>query len=73
MKISVTITPNAREASVAKNSSGGYSVKVISPSREGRANKELIDLLSQHLDVSKSNIEIIRGLKSRNKIVNIND
>ena len=41
------------------------------PPEKGKANKQLIGLLSDHFRVPKSKISIISGLKSRNKIVEI--
>ncbi|PIP50724.1 hypothetical protein COX11_02610, partial [Candidatus Berkelbacteria bacterium CG23_combo_of_CG06-09_8_20_14_all_41_73] len=39
--------------------------------KEGAANKALIALLSKHFDVAKSQVKIISGLTSRNKVVEI--
>ena len=36
---------------------------------DGEANKALIKLLAKYFDVSKSQIEIVRGEKSRNKLI----
>jgi uncharacterized protein (TIGR00251 family) len=41
--------------------------------KEGRANKELIELIAKHLGVPKSRIEIIRGTGSRLKTIRVND
>lgn len=38
---------------------------------QGKANKELIKLLSEKLGVSKSKIEIIKGEKNKEKIIEI--
>jgi len=38
---------------------------------DGRANKELIKLLSEKLGVSKSKVRIIRGEKSKEKVIEI--
>ncbi len=40
---------------------------------DGKANKELIKLLAEKLGVSKSRIEIIKGEKNKEKIIEIND
>ena len=44
---------------------------MTAPALEGRANEALIDVLSEHFGVKRSTIEIVKGLKSRYKIVNI--
>ena len=38
---------------------------------DGKANKELIKLLAEKLGISKSRIEIIKGEKSKEKVVEV--
>ena len=38
---------------------------------DGKANKELVKLLAKELGISKSRIEIIKGEKSKEKIVEV--
>ena len=76
MKINIHLIPNAKKSEVLSEEQdlfGGKTlkVKVAAPPIEGKANKELINLLSKHFDVPKSHIKIIAGEKSRNKIVEI--
>ncbi|MCK4591907.1 DUF167 domain-containing protein [Candidatus Parcubacteria bacterium] len=40
---------------------------------DGKANTELIKLLSKELDISKNKISIIKGEKNKEKIIEIND
>ncbi len=40
---------------------------------DGKANKELIKLLSEELNISKSKINIIKGEKSKEKIIEVDD
>ncbi len=40
---------------------------------DGKANKELIRLLSDVLNVSRSRISIIKGEKNKDKIINVDD
>ncbi|MDH5401032.1 MAG: DUF167 domain-containing protein [Candidatus Heimdallarchaeota archaeon] len=52
------------------------SVRVNKPSNQGKANIELIKILSNFFQISKSNICIVKGTKSRNKkisLVGLND
>ena len=48
-------------------------VYLIAVPVDGKANKELIKLLSKELGVSKSRISILKGEKSKEKIIRIND
>ena len=72
MLIDLRVIPNAKKNSLKKD---GHTLRIYltSPAREGRANKDLIDFLARHLKVRKNQIEIIKGLKSRNKTVNITE
>lgn len=46
-------------------------VGIISEPQKGKANKELIEKISKHFDVPKSNVRIISGEKSRKKLVEV--
>ena len=46
-------------------------VGITSEPQKGKANKELIEKISKHFDVPKSNVRIISGEKSRKKLVEI--
>ena len=50
---------------------GSYKVYVSSAPERGKANKELFTALARHLGVKKSEINIVRGEKSRNKLIRI--
>ena len=73
MRIFVTMKPSSRTSGVEKISDNEYLVRVISPARRGKANKELIDLLSNFLKIPKGNIEIASGFRSRKKKIYINE
>ncbi|MCX7984275.1 MAG: DUF167 domain-containing protein [Bacteroidetes bacterium] len=71
MKIAVHVKPNARFNSVDKISENEYIVKVIAQPRGGRANRELIKILSDFLGIPQSTISIRSGQTSKRKIVEI--
>ena len=71
MQIKVRVTPSAREVRVTKISEDSYEVKVDERADGGRANKRLLEILSKHFKVPKSKVFIMRGIKSRDKIVEI--
>jgi uncharacterized protein (TIGR00251 family) len=47
------------------------SIGILSEPEKGKANKELIEKISEHFDVPKSNIRIVSGEKSRKKLVEV--
>ena len=64
--------PQARKIKV-QSLPEGLKVYLNSPAAQGRANKELIEVLGQYYKVKKRNIVIIRGQKQKNKVVQISE
>ena len=54
-----------------KNPDGSIKVYLKSPPVEGRANEALREAMAEEFNVNKSRVRIIRGLRSRNKMVEI--
>ncbi len=71
MRINVKVTPNAKVPELVKIDDKNYHAKVNARASEGKANIRLVEMLSDHFDVPKSHIQIVRGLKSREKTVDI--
>lgn len=72
MRINIHVTPNAsRNEIVGKTENGGYKIKIQSPPVEGAANKNLIKFIAKTVGLSRSKVFIVKGLKSRNKIIEI--
>lgn len=82
MRIICHITPHAKANKVEKQAIlalGGvdandgelYKVYVTVAPEQGKANKKMIELLAEYFKVSKSQVRIIKGEISRNKIVEI--
>jgi uncharacterized protein len=69
--IRVYVTPNARQAAVTQTGEASFEVKVDEKATGGRANKRLVEVLSEHLGVPKSSIRIVKGAKSRDKVVEV--
>ena len=71
MRISVRVTPNAREASVLKVGEASFEVRVDERAIGGLANKRLLELLSRHFKVPKSRVWIVSGARSRDKVIEV--
>ncbi len=72
MLIRVRVTPNAKEVRITKTSEASFEVRVDEKAVGGRANKRLLEILSKHFVVPKSRIFITKGMRSRDKIVQVN-
>ena len=70
-KISLRVYPNASRNEVMGFTDGVLRGKVSAPPTKGKANKELIALLSRLLGVGKDSVNIIKGHTTRNKVVAI--
>ena len=68
MQIEIKVIPNAKRTELVKSETG-YKARLTAPPVDGKANEALIELLSKEFGVPKRDIEITRGLTSRNKTV----
>ena len=68
-QLSLKVTPNAGRNEITGFTDGVLHVKINAPPVKGKANRELIDFLSEVLGVRKSAITIVKGQTSRNKII----
>ncbi len=48
-----------------------FKVYIHSAPEKGKANKELIEAISDYFGVTKGEVEIVSGLRSKKKMVNI--
>lgn len=73
MQIQARLKPNSRHRQeVVKGGDGTFTIYVKSPAIEGRANKEVIELLARYFKTPKSQVRLIKGIKSKLKIFEIN-
>ena len=70
MLIKIKVIPNSKNVKIRKEKEI-LIVNVNTIAKEGKANKRLIDILSKYYSKPKSSIKIIKGLKSKNKIIEI--
>jgi len=69
ISISVKVIPNSSVCEIAGIIEGSLKIKLDCPPVEGKANEKCIKFLSDILKIPKSNIKILRGETSRNKII----
>jgi uncharacterized protein (TIGR00251 family) len=71
IRISIQVHPGAKKNEILRFQGGVWHIKIAAPPVEGKANKELIEFLSDMLGVSKSHITIEKGATSRRKLVEV--
>lgn len=69
--ITVQVQPNARYNQVLGFEGAILRVKIAAPPVMGKANRELINFLSQLIGVNKGSITIERGHTGRRKVIAI--
>lgn len=73
--IIVKVTPNAKDNSIKEErdlfDNITYKIKTVAMPQDGAANKLVIEIIAKHFKIAKKNIKIIRGLTSRDKIIEI--
>lgn len=71
MKKQVKVKPNSKQQSIQEAADGSLIVHLKSPPVDGKANEELIKVLAEKFQVSKSQITIKSGLSSKTKLIEI--
>jgi uncharacterized protein (TIGR00251 family) len=70
MKIQAKVKPNSRSEEVSREGDS-FIVKVKEPPKEGKANQAVIKLLAEHFGVPQSQVRILGGFRSKNKVVEV--
>ncbi len=67
--IKIKVIPNAKKDMISE----GENIKIHTkaPAVNNKANTSAIELLANHFKIKKGNIKIIKGQRSRNKILEI--
>ncbi len=69
--LSIRIQPRASKNEIVCREGGGLKIRLTAPPVDGAANEALIRFLADTLSVPKSQVEIVSGHTSRDKIVRI--
>ena len=71
MRLSVRVIPRASREEIIEESKTSWKVYVHESPERGKANRRLLVLIAERLDVPKSKIRIIRGETSKSKIIEV--
>ncbi|MGD2065092.1 MAG: DUF167 domain-containing protein [Dehalococcoidia bacterium] len=72
MKIQVKVKPNSKTEGLSQEGDS-FIIKVKEPPKEGKANQAVIRLLAEHFGISQSQVTILSGFRSRNKIIEVTE
>ena len=71
MILKVKVKSNSEKQEIKKISEDEYKINVKSFPEDNKANIELLKLLKKHFKGKYENINLIKGLKSRDKIIEV--
>ena len=69
-KLKIKVITNAKKNAVVEGE-GLLKVYVNAPPVDGKANKVVTEVLAEHFKIRKSSVKILRGEKSKEKIIEI--
>ncbi len=71
--LQIKVKPNARESRLEPPAGAGgvWLAKLKSPPVDGRANRELVELLAAHFACAKSAVTVKSGASGRMKLIHI--
>jgi uncharacterized protein len=65
------VRAGARREELVPTDDGWIVARVTAPAHEGRANKALCRLVAKRLRIAPSNLAIVRGARSREKLIRV--
>jgi hypothetical protein len=71
MIINVKVTPRASKTELIQISDTIYKAKLTAVPEKGKANDQLLELLSEKLNIPKTKLSIKAGKTSRDKLIEI--
>jgi len=70
-EVRVRVRAGARREELLHTDDGWLVARVTAPAHEGRANKALCRLVAKRLGIAPSRVAIVRGARSREKLLHI--
>lgn len=71
MHFNIKVHPGAKNEQVKQVGENNLKVNLNQIAEKGKANKELIKVLAKFFQVKKNQIQILSGLKQKNKIISV--
>ncbi len=69
--LSVKLQPRASKNEIGAPLGDELKIKVTAPPVDAAANEALVELLAEKLDCAPNRVEIVRGHKSRHKVIKL--
>ena len=69
--LSVKLQPRASKNEIGTTLGDELRIKVTAPPVDAAANEALVELLAEKLDCARGRVELVRGHKSRHKVIKL--
>ena len=69
VKISLFVQPNAPKSQIVGEYNNQLKIKIKAPPVDGKANEAIIEFFSELLGIPQNRVEILRGDKSKGKVI----
>jgi uncharacterized protein (TIGR00251 family) len=69
--VKVRLQPRAARDEIVGERAGALVVRLTAPPVEGQANEALCRLIARRLGVARSRVSLLRGARSRDKVVQV--
>lgn len=73
MIIKVKAKPSSKKEEILKVNENNLEIQLKEKAEKNKANRELIKILSKYFDVPSAKVKILKGLNSKEKIIEIAD
>jgi len=70
-RFELKVITRAKKEELTRISENSYKLKLFVPPEKGKANKRIIQIISQEFGVRPGNVRIVRGEKASGKIVEV--
>ena len=70
-RIELTVSPGAARSELVGRHGDGWRVRVAAQPERGRANRAVVELLAEALDVPRDTVTVVAGKTARRKVVDV--
>jgi len=69
--LAVKVQPRANKTEIGGTLGDELKIKVTAPPVDAAANEALVEFLAETLDCSRNRVELVRGQRSRHKVIRL--
>ncbi len=69
INVNLHVLPNAPKSQIIGPHGESLKIKINAPPIDGKANQEIVRFFSELLDVAKTSMEVVKGGKSKTKVL----